>query len=519
MPHRSVLSNRFKGKAGVERRRHPRMTSQVCGMALLWKLLTAYSALAGAPSGTGSRARRPGHLQARFYQSMLLGLTIVLITSCASPPLATRQAARELSTSTPSLTAQPTDTSAPSSTVTAESTVPSSPTTMREPTKPSSPTSTLTATPPTREEEPEATATSQEATPTTPPPTKTRTPRPRPPQMASPEYGMQAFLWWRPEVATRDLGLIEDAGFGWAKQDFPWKEIEGAGKGHFDWSRTDLIVQYTEDAGLDLLVRLDRPPAWTGAQGDGPPPNLADLGDFVAEVASRYRGRIRAYQIWNEPNLAREWGGQTPSAQGYVALLKTAYQSIKNVDPQAIVISAGLSPTGSQPPEAIPDDVYLEQLYQAGVSNYLDVVGLNAPGFRAPPEMSPDEVMANQEVYGHGRWFCFRHVEDLRAIMVKHGDAGRQVAILEFGWTTDPRPDSPYNWHAVDEATQAEYLVRAYKYAREHWSPWIGLMCLIYISDPDWTPGHEQYWWSVTWPGYPEPVKRPAYEALVAMPK
>ena len=337
--------------------------------------------------------------------------------------------------------------------------------------------------------------------------------------MASPEYGMQAFLWWRPEVATRDLGLIEDAGFGWVKQDFSWRDIEGAGKGIFDWSHTDLIVKFTEDAGLDLLVRLDRPPAWTGAQGDGPPSNLADFGDFVYEVASRYGGRIRAYQIWNEPNLAREWGGRTPSAEEYVALLKVAYKGLKSADPKAIVISAGLSPTGSQPPEAIPDNAYLKQMYQAGASDYFDVLGLNAPGFKAPPEMSPDEVMANQEVYGHGRWFCFRHVEDLREIMVQYGDENKQVAVLEFGWTTDPRPDSPYNWHAVDEATQAEYLMRAYQYAQGHWSPWIGLMCLIYISDADWTEQNEQYWWAITWPGYPEPVLRRAYEALKAMPK
>jgi hypothetical protein len=336
--------------------------------------------------------------------------------------------------------------------------------------------------------------------------------------MSSPEYGMQAFMWWRPEVATRDLGLIEDAHFGWAKQDFAWKEIEGAGKGALDWSHTDFIVQYTEDAGLDLLVRIDRAPGWTGAQGDGPPLKLSDLGDFVYEIASRYRGRIRAYQIWNEPNLAREWGG-VPNAGQYVALLKVAYESIKRADPAAIVISAGLSPTGSQPPEAVPDDVYLSQMYQAGASSFFDVLGLNAPGFKAPPEMSPDEVMANQEVYGHGRWFCFRHVEDLRNIMVQNGDQDKQVAILEFGWTTDPRPESPYNWHAVDAATQAQYLVRAYQYAKQHWSPWIGLMSLVYVCDPDWTAQDEQYWWAITWPGYPEPVIRPAYEALKTMPK
>jgi len=48
--------------------------------------------------------------------------------------------------------------------------------------------------------------------------------------MRSPDYGMQAFLWWRAEVAQRDLEMIRDAGFRWVKQDFAWREIEGMAK-------------------------------------------------------------------------------------------------------------------------------------------------------------------------------------------------------------------------------------------------------------------------------------------------
>jgi len=61
--------------------------------------------------------------------------------------------------------------------------------------------------------------------------------------------------------------------------------------------------------------------------------------------------------------------------------------------------------------------------------------------------------------------------------------------------------------------------VRAYQYAKEHWSPWIGLMSLIYIADPDWTEEDEQYWWAITYPDYPETRVRLAYEMLKAMPK
>jgi len=117
------------------------------------------------------------------------------------------------------------------------------------------------------------------------------------------------------------------------------------------------------------------------------------------------------------------------------------------------------------------------------------------------------------------RVYCFRRVEDVRQVMVQNGDAAKQVALLEFGWSSDPRPDSPYHWHAVSEQEKADYLVRAYQYASENWRPWIGLMSLIYIADHDWTPDDEQYWWAITDPGYPIAQLRPAYLRLKEMPK
>lgn len=347
--------------------------------------------------------------------------------------------------------------------------------------------------------------------------------------MDSPDYGMQAFLWWRPEVADRDLQLIKDAGFEWVKQDFPWREIEGAGKGQYNWSRADTAVELAHDKyGLNILARVDRQPAWAnpncvGAEDVmGPPQNYQDYADFLTAFVSRYRGKIAAYAVWNEPNLAREWCNQAPNPAEYVELLKVAYTAIKSADPEAIVISAGLSPTGGPMPTAMNDVEYLDGMYQAmggDSSGYFDVLGAHAPGYKAPPEVSPDEVEANPEQYGRGRWFTFRRVEDLRAIMEKYGDTKRQVAILEMGWTVDPRPDSPYNWHAVTEQQQAEYLVRAYQYAKEHWRPWIGVMSLIYVCNPDWGEQHEQYYWCITYPMYPNTLTRPAYDAVKAMPK
>ncbi|MGQ9683421.1 MAG: cellulase family glycosylhydrolase, partial [Anaerolineae bacterium] len=341
-------------------------------------------------------------------------------------------------------------------------------------------------------------------------------------RLNSPEYGMQCFLWWRPEVGSRDVQAVKQAGFNWIKLGVGWRDVETS-KGQFNWVQLDDVAKWIGEQQIDLIVRLDHQPAWSsgGSEVNGPPNNYADFGDFCFALASRYKGRFRAYEVWNEPNLAREWGGRPPNPAQYVALLKVAYQRIKQADPNAIVVSAGLTPTGTNDATAMPDDVYLERMYQAMGGNstgYFDALGAHAPGYKAPPEIDPAEAAANKAAYGGERFFCFRRVEDLRRIMVKYGDEGKQIWILEMGWTSDTIHPN-YAWHAVTEEQKADYLVRAYQYAKKNWSPWIGLMSLIYICNHDWTENDEQYWWAITYPGYPELKPRPAYNALKAMPK
>ena len=353
-----------------------------------------------------------------------------------------------------------------------------------------------------------------------PQPTATARPSAR---LKSPEYGIQAFLWWKPEITKRDLTLVQELGFQWVKQNFSWRDIEPTQKGHYEWKLADDVVRRVgRREGLKLLARIDRQPFWSQPPGtseiaNAPPANLQDFGDFCYALADRYKGKIAAYQVWNEPNLAREWGGQPPDPAQYVELLKVCQQGIKAADPDALVISAGMAATGTYSKEAMPDDMFVEQMYQAGAAPYFDMLGVHAPGFKAPPEMSPDEVAQKPE-YGGQRFFAFRHVEDIRRIMEKHGDEAKQIAILEMGWTTDPiHPE--YAWHAVTEEQQADYLVRAYQYAYEHWTPWIGLMSMLTLADPAWIENDEQYWWAISYPDWPENRLRPAFNALRDMPK
>jgi hypothetical protein len=353
------------------------------------------------------------------------------------------------------------------------------------------------------------------ATPVPAKPTPTPTPGSGSQQgrMQSPEYGIQVFLWWQPETTDRDLQLAKEAGFTWIKHQFPWLDIEGAGKGALDWTWADHVVDNAEKYGLKIIARVDKEPEWArkGAS-KGPIGNYNDFGDFVYALASRYKGRIAAYEVWNEPNKSEEWGGKQADAVEYVKMLKVAYQRIKQADPKAIVVSAGLAPTTAGEPH-VPDELFLKRMYVAGAKGNFDMLGAHAAGFKAPPETNPADIAAGKyKEYCHydecASIYCFRHLEELRAVMVQYGDGDRQVAVVEFGWTTDTRPNSTFKWHAVTEEQQAAYIVRAYQYAQAHWAPWIGVMSLIYIAKPDWTANDEYYWWSIT---YPDGRVRPAY--------
>jgi polysaccharide biosynthesis protein PslG len=342
--------------------------------------------------------------------------------------------------------------------------------------------------------------------------------------MTSPAAGVQAFLWWREEVADRDLQAIRDAGFDWVKQYFSWQDIEGAAKGQYDWTHTDRIVQQVNKYGLKLVVRVSSNPDhafW----GGNPPESTAAFTDFVSAVAQRYKGHIQAYQIWNEPNLAREWGNKKPDPAAYAAMLKASYAVIKAADPQALVITAGMAPTTRNDDVAMPDIYFYQGMYDAMKKNstgYFDMLGAHGTGWAVAPETDPQVVVNDPKLHNNDpsapellRVYAFRHIEDVRAVMVKNGDSAKRLAILEFGWTTDNRPNSPYYWYGagagITDFVQGDYLVRAFKYAAANWQPWIGLMTVIYMPDVSWTKDDEQFWWSIIGPGYPDFYSRPPY--------
>jgi hypothetical protein len=277
----------------------------------------------------------------------------------------------------------------------------------------------------------------------------------------------------------KSLELIRDAGFHWIRQEFPWEDIEKPAKGqHWEtkfgystWLKYDRIVELAREYNIEIIARLDHPPAWSRhdgrARGDfAPPDNFDDYGDFVATIVGRYRGKIRYYQIWNEPNIYPEWGEQDVSPVDYVRLLKIGHTRAKQADPNCVVISAGLAQTVEEGGRGLNDRIFLQQMYDAGARGYFDILAVMDYGlFSGPGDRRLDE---NDRIN-------FSRPIQLREIMVKNGDAHTPIWAMEMGWNTQPADFKETPYGRVSEARQARYTPQAYYRAQTEW-PWMGLM-------------------------------------------
>jgi len=263
-------------------------------------------------------------------------------------------------------------------------------------------------------------------------------------------------------------------------------------------------VSEAEHYGLKVLLLL----GWESALTD-----LESWGNYVYEIVSRYRGRIAAYQICNEPNLAEMWHKpQHADPTEYVAFLREAYRRAKQADPNCLIVSAGMATNGGYGTLAMDDVEFIRGMYAAGAKPYFDVLGSHPYGFAYAPE----DALSNPV-------HCFRRVEQQRAIMVQYGDAAKPIWATEFGWIIDPGEGCHYYgdwpsrwWQRVSPQTQADYLVRACRYARTNW-PWMGLMFVwnMDYSTVSWNDYCAQTSWFaiLNYDGTP----RPAYLALAQM--
>ncbi len=266
-----------------------------------------------------------------------------------------------------------------------------------------------------------------------------------------------------------EVAQIKQSGFTTIRQTFPWASIEPV-EGQFDWTPWDRIVDAAGD--LNLIAVLDTAPTWAAPLPIfNPPTSTLHFANFARAFAQRYGDRIDTYQIWDEPNLGDRWRGEVNPIE-YAELLRQARDAIKQVDPTATIVLAGLAPTVETSQANMADWLFLRRLYEAGARDLFDVVAGKPYGF----DSAPDDHRIDPNILN------FQHLVLLREEMEKHGDAGKALWATQFGWNT--APNSP--WGQVTPEQQRAYTQRAIEYARANW-PWLGVMAI-----ENWEPNAPQ---------------------------
>ena len=322
------------------------------------------------------------------------------------------------------------------------------------------------------------------------------TPEPAYPEYTGPplnrdEVGIQIYLH-RQDV--RDLLRHFDAlGVGWVKVQVSWKLHESR-PGEYNeelFGELDRLIAGANGQDVKVLLSVSKAPEWSRptTEMDGPPSDYGQFEAFMRTLATRYTGQVAAYELWNEPNLQREWNGSPLSAADFVELMRRGAAGVRSADPAALIISGAPATTGiNDGVNAIDDRVYFGAMLAAGVAEFVDGAGVHPYGWANPPDArAADASQASSSHNNHPSFFFADTLEDYRAMLVSAGADALPLWPTEFGWgsfeglvTDTGEPASPPAGSEFmadnSEWEQAVYTLRAFELAHD-WE-WVGPMFL-----------------------------------------
>ncbi len=156
-------------------------------------------------------------------------------------------------------------------------------------------------------------------------------------------------------------------------------------------------------------------------------------GEYADAVAAMAAAGADAIEVWNEPNIDREWPTGQVSGANYTALLARVYPTIKAANPGTLVISGAPAPTGfwgaaGCSANGCNDDAFIAQMAAAGAASYLDCVGAHHNAGATAPSASSGHPAGS-----HYSWYFF---PTLNLYYNAFGGA-RKVCFTELGYLTD----------------------------------------------------------------------------------
>ncbi|SDT02826.1 Cellulase (glycosyl hydrolase family 5) [Nocardioides scoriae] len=254
------------------------------------------------------------------------------------------------------------------------------------------------------------------------------------------------------ELATA-LDDVVALGARWVRLDVSWPTIQPVSADQHDWAALDRVVAEAQQRDLDVLGVVTWSAPWVRDPGcttfTCPPASAASYAVFAGEVAQRYRGRIAAYEIWNEPNLDLFW--VAPDPRRYRELLTGATLALQQGDPDAQVLMGGLAANDRR--EGVVDaGDFLRVACSGGACRGLDGVAYHPYTYpRTPTDPAvetPWQRMTRSTRQGPA----------LDGLMSAAGIDPSALWVTEYGAPTGGASTDGSPTGAVDEAQQARIL-------------------------------------------------------------
>ena len=328
------------------------------------------------------------------------------------------------------------------------------------------------------------------------------------------------------EVAKNQLGM------NWIKVQLEWRLVQPSPDDR-QWFFYDGVVEQATAKGICLMFSVVGAPEWTRAAGNhiGPPDDFNLYANFLRELLARYPNQVAAVEIWNEQNLDREWQtAEGVSPEQYVNFLSVANQAVKEVDPNVIVISGALAPTGDGDWVKWADDfAWMDRAIAAGLLNHADCIGAHHNGYNIPPDVAFDQTGGLAEAgtatfrgpfdNPHHSW-SFKTTIDTYASKIQAVDPNKKVCVTEFGWaTSEGYTESPLGFEfALDNTLdeQAQFLVQAFQQMHASGDVWIAYVFNYDFGNKGGGPTDDPVPYSIV---DTNGVPRPSFGALASMEK
>ena len=326
----------------------------------------------------------------------------------------------------------------------------------------------------------------------------------------------------------------DQLGMNWVKAQIQWWLVRPDPDPAVEqWFFYDAVIDEAHNKGLRLMVSVVGAPEWTRAAGgeNGPPDDYNEYARFLGELIDRHPGKIDAIEVWNEQNLDREWTSTNGiSPEDYVRFLQIAYDAIKAKDPNIIVISGALSPTGTGDWIKWADDFeYLDRALAAGMLNYADCVGAHHNGYNIGPDVAYDQAGASPKAATatfrgpfdnpHHSW-SFYTTLNTYADKVQAVDPNKKLCVTEFGWaSSEGYTEYPVGFEfALDNTLQdqATYITQAFNQMNESNDVWLAFLFNFDFGNKGGGPTDDPTPYSII---DTQGMPRPAFDALAAMPK